>query len=276
MHICAHRDLVVPSLNRVVAGGGVPRGHVLDGELDGHRLRRARRKFTGLGVASELDSRLLDAAVRKRSGEVHLHHVLTGDVTGVGDGHVNLHGVLGDDGLSRLPREVRVAQAVTEGELHRLLVASLVIGPPRLVVAVAHVDALLVVEERARGVGVVVVSQVHGTRSRRHVIRVGVGEVSRGVDLAREDLGQRRGALGSGGTDPHGGGDLGVLVEEAQLELVARVHDHDHVVLHGGDLVQQLALLSGELEVFLREVRALGARDAHGHDGGVGEILRLG
>ena len=278
VHIVADLDCVVARLKHVgLAISHVIGGHVADGERDGQRLGLAGCQVGGLGEAGKLDRGLLDAALGVGGGEVHLHDVLARGVTGVGDLDGDAHLVARDGGGAGLPVEVRVAHAVPERELDGGLVARLVVQVARLVVAVADVDALLVVDQRpALDVVVLVVAEVLGGGGAGDVVGVGVGEVSGRVDVARDHLAERDGAHRAGRADPQRRHDLRVLLEEAEFHHVPAVDHDDHLVEGAGDPVEQRLGVGGQPQLVGGEVGGLDAIVADDDKGDVGVLLSLG
>ena len=146
----------------LVLVGAVPARDVLEVDLHGDLLGGAGLELVGLLEGNEVARGLLDAQLgvelRIRCREVQLRHVLAGHRSRVGhrDARHELVVLLaGRNGVKRL-REGRVAEAVPEREDHRVLVGEARVHKSRrLVVAVAHVDALLVLVEGAQDVAAV-------------------------------------------------------------------------------------------------------------------------
>ena len=107
------------------------------------------------------------------------------------------------------------------------------------VVAVADVDSLFIVDETTVRIVILEVAEVHGRGRAFNRISIGVRKAPGWVDLTRQCLRQRYGTEGSGGANPHCALDLRVVVEEAQLHLVARVDNYNHIVEVGRDAVEE-------------------------------------
>ena len=224
----AQGHLVVARLEQVAARrpvavvvGIVIGGHVLLVEGQGHGLRLARFEQTRLGEVREDADGLLDlvVAIVVRVGAlvVDLHNVLAGDVASVGYRHVHRDSFARIIVRASLLREGCVGQAVAKGVGHctslsdtalavkRAISEGVVLDIGRLVIAVAHIDALLVLQvgtgDRAlhaaheaghREVGVVVaeVADVDIAGVGREVGRPDVHGTAGGVDLAVHDMSQ--------------------------------------------------------------------------------------
>ena len=286
-------------------------GHILDGEGDGDGLGLARLEELGLLVADEVGAGLLDAAIGIGRVEVDLDDVLAGDGAGVGDGYIEADLAVGLGDLAHLLLEASVGEAVAEGVLHGGIVVDDALGGGGLVELVAHVDVLNVVDEGGRvvggnagvhafdghvkHVGIVGLLGVVVVRSGIDVVHEGVVGLARGVHGAGEDLAQRGEAHVAGAGSPHEGLDLRELLDEAELEGIGAVVDHDDVVEVGADELDHVALGLGELQIvvaglpvvvclgvvlegglahILRDIGVTLAGEAADHDdGGVGVIL---
>ena len=136
-------DLVVAGFQHVAAGPeGVEGGHVLRREGDGHGLGGAGLQQAGLPEARQHHVSLLDAAPGVGGGVVDLHHVLAGHSAGIRDLHLHGDGAAAVGVALDALLKAGVAQAVAEGVLHGAVVVDEAVGGRRLIVAVAHVDAL--------------------------------------------------------------------------------------------------------------------------------------
>ena len=261
-------------------------------ERDRHVRVFARFEQRGLGEAHQSDVGLFDLVCVVRRGHVDLYDVLAGvlgagvlDVDGHGEGHV----VLRRPGQRRAvleghildgPLERGVAQAVAEGEHDVVVVPRLVARAAGLVVAVADVDALLVVYvvfhladghgAVAEHVRVAVVHQIVGevliSGILGEVALIGVDGLARGVDRTFQYAAERVDARVAGAAYPQAGVDLarnavhalfkgGVVVvravQEAQLHGGGGVDDHDDLleVVAGFDEHVLLVLVQFEVMV---------------------------
>ena len=221
--VLAETHHVVPGLEHVAAHGPVGvlarvavGGHVLavEGELEGLRLPGGEK--IGLCEVHQLARGLLDALCLVHlgvgRGRVELDDVLAADVARVRhrDTRSHVHPVI-HDGVERL-REARVREAKAKREHHRVVVREgRVDQRRRLVVAVPHVHAFLVLVEGAhefpaigqtpgRDGEVVVGVQPHAHVGgvRREVARPGVDGAAAGVDVAVEQRGELREAALAG------------------------------------------------------------------------------
>ena len=272
MGVFAHGEVVIAVLQDVGLGVHV----VVGGQI---LLLHRNGKVLGVTGGDEL---LVEAAQLHRG----LLHLVVDIILGVGGLEVDLHGVLAVhragilhvhlhlEGIALLldgevgVLEGGVAQAVAEGEGH---VGAIVILPgvalvqhivliPRLVVAVAHVDALLVhhvvpVALADAGVGVVlggghVVIRAVGIGVRAEVLHGGGGVVvleegvhdaARGVHRAGQDVGHGGDAGHAHIADPQHRVDA-VVVHKVQLEGVGGVEQH-HDLLEGALLLELLQVL---------------------------------
>ena len=148
--VLAQADHVIARLEHVRATLGldarvVVARHVLARKLDREGLGLARLEELGLGKAAQHHGALLNAAGGVRRRIVDLRHVLAGDGARIGDLYVHR-----DDGpvipeARDVLLEGRIAEAVAKGVLHGGVIVDEAVSGGRLVVAVAHVDALDVV-----------------------------------------------------------------------------------------------------------------------------------
>ena len=130
---------------------------------------------------------------------------------------------------------------MAEGILHGLVIVDQALGGGSLVELVADVDALNIVDE-VRGnqrcitakqagsgvtngirIGVSKVADVVEVRCSGQVVDESVGRVAGGVDLTGNNLAQGVEAGLAGAGAPDNALDLGVLIDEAQLEGVGSV-----------------------------------------------------
>ena len=256
----------------------VKAGHVLGVEGQGQGLGSARLNGVGLAEGDEVGGSLLNAAIGVRRVEVDLHGVLTGNLAGVGDGDIQGDGAVSlGHGVDFLGKG-GVGQAVAEGILNGLVIVDQALGSGSLVELVADVDALNIVDE-VRGnllwitakragsgvtkgirIGVSKVADVVEGRSCGQVIDESVGRVAGGVDLTGNNLAQSVEAGLAGAGAPDNALDLGVLIDEAQLEGVGTIVNQHNVVEVGADEVDHVALslAQGEVMLAVLEVLVLG------------------
>ncbi len=273
-------DDVIARLQHVRARALVVEGgHVLHLEGDLHSLRLARLNDPGLAQGHQVRAGLLNAAVGVGRIEVDLHHVLAGLVAGVGDSDIESNGPITFGDGAHLLLEGGVAQAVAEGELHRLAVVDGVFRGGGLIPLVAHVDAFHVVDEvgghglavglggHIAQVGVLELADVVIGGDGGQVVHEGVHGAAGGVHLAGQDIAQgvEPGLTGAGGQND--GLDGGVLLNPAQLHGVGGVDHHHHLVKAAGDFLDHGQLPGGGLQVVLGGVQILGVL-AHAQAGG--------
>ena len=272
MGVLAHGEVIIAVLQdvgfgvHVVVGGQILFLHG-DGEVLGvpggdELLVEAAQLHRGLFHL------VVDVILGVGGLEVDLHGVLAVHRAGVLHVHLHLEGVIllldGEVGVL----EGGVAQAVAKGEGYVAVIAVLsgvalvqhVVLIPGLVVAVAHVDALLVhhvvpVALADAGVGVVlggghVVIRAVGVGVRAEVLHGGRGMVileegihdaPRGVHCARQDIGHGGDAGHAHVADPQHRVDA-VVVHEVQLEGVGGVQQH-HDLLKSALLLERLEIL---------------------------------
>ena len=256
----------------------VKAGHVLGVKSQGQGLGSARLNGVGLAEGDEVGGSLLNAAIGVRRVEVDLHGVLTGHTAGVGDGDIQGDGAVSlGHGVDFLGKG-GVGQAVAEGILNGLVIVDQALGGGSLVELVADVDALNIVDE-VRGnllwitakqagsgvtngirIGVGESADVVEVRCSGQVVDESVGRVAGGVDLTGNNLAQGVEAGLAGAGAPDNALDLGVLIDEAQLEGVGSVVNQHNVVEVGADEVDHVALslAQGEVMLAVLEVLVLG------------------
>ena len=252
----------------------------IDGDLE--RLALAGLEELGLVVGYEGDGSFLDAVLTVIFGVgslgVDLHGVLARDVSGVGDGHLD------DDGLEVLPLDLKVGvgergvgKAMAEGvhnlggvvEVTGVALAEHGILIARLVVAVAHVDALEVAHVVvARGLAVrievLVVAVVLGGGAGERVGHEGIDGMAGGVDGAGEDARQRLGAVGAGGRHEENRLDGREVGDPVELERARGVDDQDDLVEVVIEVLQDLELGAVGLDVAPRLVLGIIRMVVHG------------
>ena len=231
-------------------------GHILHGEGHSHRFTGSGVQQTGLAKAGQHHMALLDAAHSVGRRIVDLHHILAGYIAGVG--HLDLHGdggIVGSkirDGLFK----GGVAQAVAEGILHHGLVGVLVAGaggvvdPAGLIKAIAHIDALGVLEVIAVfQVGVGKHTCIPVGRRGGEIIGVGVGQTAGGVHLTGEHLAHCVHAGRTGSANPQRSVDA-LLFQKAQLHGVGSVQQHNDLVkVLCLDQFQQIFFILGQFQI---------------------------
>ena len=232
------------------------------------RLALARREELGLCKAHQLDGRLLDAVgavvVRVGALRVDLHHVLAGNVTGVGDGHARRALLAIPAGREARPVKVGVREAIAKrvADLAVVVVVACValakngVLVARLVVLVAYVDALLVAHvvvlgEVAGLVSVLVVAKVLRGRAGKRIGGKGVHRAAGRVHAPGEDSRERAHAVGPRGGNDQARLDVGELLEPAQLDRGGGAHDHQAVIKVVVDVLEDLQLGRVGLEVAL-------------------------
>ena len=177
-------------------------GHVVEGHGQFHFVGFAGLEFLGLGERAEVHRGLFDAALGVWGAVIQLHHVLAGDVAGVGHLHGGGHfaALTVDLVILELPVEGGVAQAIAERVLHDgIIIAVIVDGAVRggnhglvgcggLIPTVAGVDVLFEVEVLVAHlllvIGVIAIAHVVVGRGALHVVGVGVHEMTARIDLA--------------------------------------------------------------------------------------------
>ena len=188
----------ITALAEVVKGS-----QIIGSKGDSHFLGSAGLKDAGLGIADQhhlgfFQTAALDAEVfgvsSKGSVHVQLHHVLARHVASVGDFHGDAVLAMGCQRYVRggdFFREGGIGQAEAEGELHHLIIArggailegqrlefigiEVANGIGSFVVAIAHIDAFLVlIEGLAVGIHITVVICVVVGGIGGHVIGEGV------------------------------------------------------------------------------------------------------
>ena len=273
MRVGAEADVVVSRVEHVAALVGVPGGHPANGEADLDGLGRAGRQLARLGEAAEDDGALGQAALLVRGGEVDLDDLLARRATGVGhgDGRLDVR-IVGAHRVERL-LEGGVGEAVAKREHHGGIVveAGVVargsLHRGRLVVAIAVVDALLVLHEvrgavgaEAVGVGVVVAGDVGVVLATEVLERgvggevgdPGVGRLAGRTHGAHEELADAVGAGGAERADVQDGVDLVVAAHEGtELHGGGGVDEDDDLLAGGLCRGDEVLLLDGELELVL-------------------------
>ena len=157
-------DAVVALVEDIAAlGQEIIRGHVLDREGERVVGGLAGLQQLGLGKGGEHRVGFLHTADRVGRVEIELDHVLAGHVTAVLHGDGDDNAALVGLGILDALLERGVAQAVAEGIGNRVLVGlaalaldgeAAAVGRDSLVVAIAEVDALLVLDDIAVAQGV--------------------------------------------------------------------------------------------------------------------------
>ena len=288
----------VAALALIVIGG-----QRLGGHGEGQGLGGAGLQLLGLAEGHQHHLGLLHAAIGVGGLGVDLHH-LTAGAGAAGVGHLHVEGkgpVSVSGGVVVLHGEVDVGQAVAEGVLDggvvvkAGVVARQSLGGGGLVVAVAHVDALLILDEGAGliaadgavHVGVVELLEVLERGVLGQVVYIGVHGPAGGGHLAGEYVGQGPGALVADAAHPQGGVNaVGLVLQEAQLHGVGGVAHHDDLAEHTRvllllDVGEHLLLDAAQLQVGLvlvlltggvvahvgGQVAALAANPADEHDG---------
>ena len=226
-------------------------------KADDHFLRLTRFQLVGLGKADQNDLGLfqtnaLDAEAVGVGliGSIHvqLYNVLAGHVTGVGDLDGDGVGAVSfqrNVAVGDLFGEGGVAQAVTEGKLHNLIVAgnAAVLEGQRfecigikvthavggLVVTVADVDAFFVLVEGLAASVLVIIGVVEGGVC-GHVVCVGVHQTAGGVVASGQQGADANDTSFARVADPQAGIDIVFLrINEAQLHGHSGVDQHDGV-----------------------------------------------
>ena len=299
--IIANRQIVASLGENVAArsiiGGGVVAGKqiLVNGNSDG--FGSAGSQQTGLAIAHNGNGGFFNLVLRLISAigglGVQLHHALTGNVTGVGDGHRGGDLVVFHLYAVQLLLEGGIAQTIAEGVLHFIGIvpgagtgqsahgagsAALVhhaVGVTGFVVAVADVNVFRLEGDvfgalvRADGaVDFVNIGKLrrlrtgvdHG-RSRQGAGCVGVHNLAGGIDHALQNLGHAGEALVSGIANEQNG--IGIVLDFMNLHLIRAVQQDDYLVKVGTHQLQQIPL------VFVQGKAA----DAAGHTALIVHIL---
>ena len=253
-------EAVFAVFQRITALAEVVKGsQIIGSKGDSHFLGSAGLKDAGLGVADQhhlgfFQTAALDAEVfgvsSKGSVHVQLHHVLARHVASVGDFHGDAVLAMGCQRHVRggdFFREGGIGQAEAEGELHHLIIArggailegqrlefigiEVANGIGSFVVAIAHIDAFLVlIEGLAVGIHITVVICVVVGGIGGHVIGEGVHQAAGGIITAGQQGGNARDACFAGMADPEASIHIVVFaVDEAQLHG-SRAVDEDNGV----------------------------------------------
>ncbi len=285
-------DHVVAGLQHISARTLIVEGrHILRLEGDLHGLGLARLKDPGLVEGHQVGAGLLNAAVGVGWVVIDLHHVLARHAAGVGDGDVEADGPISFGDGAHLLLEGGVAQAVAEGVNHRAVVVDGALHRGGLIPAVAHVDALHIVDKvgghgEAVGqggyivqVGVLELPDVIESGDCGQVVHKGVHGAAGGVHLAGQDIAQgvEAGLAGAGGQDD--GLDGGIVLNPSQLHGVGGVDYHDHLVELAGDLLNHGKLPGGGLQIVLIQAQILGVlaeAQAGGGEHGALAVIREG
>ena len=173
-----------------------------------------------------------NAALRVGRTTVQLHNVFSRNATRVGNGNINSVVTVGCKGLVYLfpigfPTEIRVAKSETEGKLHYSVVTASVLvfhsvevtlGVGGFVPLVAEVDTFLVNDV----ITVFGSVDVYGVVC-LEVVRDGIGNATRGVDLTLQDTWDSRCARLTGDTDVQARLYAGIVLDKAALDVIAQV-----------------------------------------------------
>ena len=242
-------NLIIAGLQHVAAGALLIVGsHVLCGEADGHGLGSARLQQLGLVEGDQVGAGLLDTAVGVGRVVINLNHILAGHSSGIGHSHIKADGAVLLGQIAHLLGEAGIGQAVAEGIHHCLVIIDQPLVCCRLIEAVAHIDALHIVDEGGQ-VGILIAGMAVGSYILILIYIVineaaevvpggclcqvadkGVHSLAGGVDLAGNDFteGLKSGLTGTGA--PDGTLDLTVLVNKAQLHGVGTVVNQNYIV----------------------------------------------
>ena len=267
--------------------------HILGGEGDGHLLGVAGLQQTRLGKACQHHMGFLDAADGVGGGVVDLHYVLACHSAGVLDLHGHLDGAVGGLVVGNGLFKGGVRQTIAEGILHSLCVGGFiadaggVVDIAGLVEAVAHIDALGILDIVVFEVGIGKVAGVPVSRGGGQVVGVGIRQTTGGVHLAGQDLAHGVEAGRAKAADPQGGID-GVILQKAQFHGVGGVDEDDHLAKALClDKRQQVFFILRQFQIMsavvglavtgsvhiLRQVAALAAHAGDGDDGHIRESL---
>ena len=179
-----------------------------------------------------------------------------------------------------------------------MLIPDFILRAAGFKVAVTNVNALLVVYKMGilgctvNQIGVplpYVGGEVHISRNRGKVRRIGVHQPPGGVDFANKDFTQCVHAGSAGGAHPEGGAQLamvgGIVFQEAKLHAGAAVYNQNDLFkgrIHSTQVFQQSGLVVVQLQIVLgfvaapigfhrgnRQVIALAANAGDDHQGGI-------
>ena len=242
----------------------VPAGDVVQVHLQRHFRRCARLQDARLAEVDQLDGRFFHAVLfvvlRVRRLHVQLHHFFARHVAFVGDAHGGGDHVVFHRQACKLLREIGVREAVAEGIVYLFVVIPVAaacehargrggVALPehavfiaRFIILIADVDALA--EHRVLGAARADADGGSGSgdgvrigigdRARRLVRRrragarrVGIDELARRADLARQDLAHRFCAEGAQAPDLQDGAHARVLFEGVDGDGRGRIDD-DH------------------------------------------------
>ena len=262
----AHQlDFVCARFQHIAAVSFAVEGsHFLGREGDGQCFAFAGPEQPGLGKAGQHHMGFLDAAGGVGRGVVHLDHVLAIRAAGICD--LDLHR---DDAILHGKRfdallEVRIAQAIAEGILHRGGIVDGSVGGGGLIIAVPHINALGVLHIAAPFQ--VAVREIAGVPIRgggREVIGIGVRQPSGGVHFTGEHPAHGIEAHRAGAADPQAGIHV---FRETQLHGIGGIDQDDHLrvalTLHQR---QQVLFILRQLQVVAAVVLGGIARGVHVH-----------
>ncbi len=289
MGVGAQADHVLALVQHVGSLLGAPRGHLTHRELQLKRLGLAGLQQVGLSKGAQDNRGLLGLTLGVRGGVVDLDNVLAGHVAGVGDGHGGGHLVVSHARDVQRLAKGGVGQAIAKREDDGLVVVKAgVVAVGRLdrcglVVAVAHVDALFVLDKVGgavrggasgvasvivRDVGVVLATKVAKGGVGGKVGGPNVGRAARGVDLAGQELAHGGGAGGTQGA--HAQNSVGRVLaahQGAHLKRGRGVDQDNHLAAVGLGSRKHALLLNGKLKLVL-------ALDVVGRLVVSGELLR--
>ena len=293
MGIAVDGDHIVPGFQHIGFGAAVVIGsHILHVEGDGHIFRRAGFQDLGLGQADQVGGSFLNAAVGIGRVVIDFHNILAGHIAGIGDGGADGDDAVGLGDAVQGLAEAGVAQAVTKGILHDIVVVDQAFGGGSLIELVADVDAFDIVDEGGQGpihrklihVGVLEQADVVVGRGGGQVIDKGVGGLGGGVDSAGDDVAQAVEAGLAGAGTPQHTFDLGVVLHKAQLHGGRAVVDQGDVVKVLADHLHHGFFLVGQVQVGIALIPVgafvegfiIGLGVAHFGGAAVGQFIHIG
>ena len=262
-------DIIIARIQNVGLGiDVVVRLQLLLIKSDRYRFACAGSQLCSFGIAHQLHSSLFHLVCLVVIGIgalcIHFHNVLAGNRTGVGHLDRDGAGVAIPAGVVVGPIKGGVGQAVAEGIHHSVIVVVIacvaltqhLVLVAGLVVAVANIDALFVADVVVLGQVTILVivgkvAEVLGGRAVHGIHFIGIHGAAGGIDLAREDLGQRAQAVVAHGRSRDDRVDAGIILHPAQIDRCTGVEQQHHIVKVVVQVLEDLQFHGIRLEVGL-------------------------